>query len=260
MKIGLISGVPLSLILAGFSVFLTIRIVGFIDSILIVFLLLLLFGFVLAGLKFPYESRVGENVRPVTEPQNRELQRLYKENGVRPRGVWAVDSSSKFTLAEIYGIVPGNRHLFVEDSFFEEFTEGERTAIIARTASLANKYSNIYDNVLVVLVPLIYYGTVTVVGYVPAIGWKTGGQIPYTTELSLLVLYVVAIWYGRQVKYAADRDAVAQTDHETVVRMLEKTNELLDDNEVLVLSLFWTEPSPSKRIDKLRKKYGQARS
>lgn len=224
----------------------------------IVVLLILQLGIMIGLLLRPYTRFVGPNLRAVNGPEHTEYARICRKHGPPIQGVWVTDDLQRsYGFAEIYGLLPRNRHLFLDTKFFDAYTPDERVAVIAREAALADNYYRVIGITLVYLVFLAYFAIVLAAVYV------TGSQNPFpdwpfVPEFLLVVLFSAGIWYGRRIVYKADRFAAKLTDVETVIRVLETFDEEKQDSEkervrIALLSLFWTRPSPQKRIDRLCK-------
>jgi Zn-dependent protease with chaperone function len=228
-------------------------------TLFVVVLFLMQVGITVGSLLRPYTRFVGENVRLTEEPERTDYARCCREWGTPLRGVWTVDDlQNNYEFAEIYGLVPGNRHLFVETTFFELYSPEERTAVVATAAALADSYYELFAKTLVYLVFLVYYAAVLVVIYATGSrslfqGWS------FVPALLLVGGLVLAILWGRHLVYEADRFAAEQTDVETVVAALrkfagEKGESDAESTRIRLLSLLWTRPSPSKRIERLRER------
>lgn len=205
----------------------------------------------------PYTRFVGENVRRADEPDATDYATLCAEGGTPVKGVWTLDEfRDAYGFAAIYGLVPGNRHLFLETTFFDAYAPEERTAMVVREAALARDYYQVFGKTVLYLAFLAYYAIVLVVLHVsgannPFSGW------PLVPEILFALLFVGGVRYARLSVYRADRVAAEQTDVETVVSAMEKfAYEKSESNResarIKLLSLFWTRPSPEKRIEHLR--------
>lgn len=228
-------------------------------SLFVVVLLVMQAGITIGLIVKPYTRFVGENVRLTDEPERTDYARRCREWETPLQGVWTVDDlRNNYEFAEIYGLVPGNRHLFVETTFFDVYSPEERTAVVAAAAALADSYYELFAKTLIYLVFLAYYAVVLVVVY------ATGNPAPFQSWsfvpiLVLAVTLVLGILFARRLVYGADRFAAEQTDEETVVAALrkfadEKGESEAESTRIRLLSLLWTRPSPSKRIDRLRER------
>lgn len=208
----------------------------------------------------PYTRFVGENVRLTEDPERADYAQLCADFGVPVGGVWTLDDfRDSYGFAEIYGLVPGNRHLFLETSFFDVYTPDERIAVVAREAALAERYYQLLGKTLLYLVFLAYYAVVLVVLYASRVRnpFRNWLLVP---EVFLGLLFVLGVWYARRTVYRADRYATEQTDVETVVSALEKFADEKGESDtetakIKLLSAVWTRPSPVKRIERLRERF-----
>lgn len=227
-------------------------------AVVVVYLVLFVgIGTIIRFTTDPYRGKVGANTRRANEPAQTEYARLCAEHDVPVWGVWTVDELEwSYGLGEIWGLVPGNRHLFLETTFFDAYSADERTAAVLQEISLADSYYRFFATLLGGHVVIAYYVSIrTVMAF-------TGSSNPFPNwpgvpELLLVLLFVIGVSYARRKVYRADRFAAERTNEETVVSVLETLDEIKreDDRErweTVVLSLLWTRPSPTKRIDRLQ--------
>lgn len=226
----------------------------------IVVVLILQLGITTGILLRPYTRFVGKNVRLAEDSGQTDYVQLCRKWGIPLRGLWTVDDlRNNYEFAEIYGLIPGNRHLFVETTFFEVYSPEERIAVVASAAALADSYYEFFSKTLIYLVVLFYYAAALVVVY--ATENRTLFQDwSFAPILLLVVAFVLAILFVRRIVYKADRFAAKQTDVETVIAALRKfaDEKRASDTgraKIDLLSLLWTRPSPSKRIERLREHF-----
>ena len=227
-------------------------------AVLVVYLVLFVgIGTIIRFTTDPYRGKVGSDSRRASEPAQTEYAQLCAEHGVPVRGVWTVDELEwSYGLGEIWGLVPGNRHLFLETMFFDVYSGDERTAAVLQQIALADSYYRFLATLLGGHVVIGYYVSIRTIMALtessnPFPDW------PGVPELLLVVLFVISVAYARRKVYRADRFAAERTDEATVVSVLEKLDEIKreDDRErweIPVLSLLWTRPSPTKRIHRLQ--------
>lgn len=202
----------------------------------------------------PYSSLVGTNVRPVSDERRRECERACEEHGITVRGVWTADSFRRsYVPANVFGVLPWNRHLFVEPEFFEEYAAEERAALLAQEASLAKQFYHVYSPTLLFSAALAYFGTLAVVRRASF----AFPDVPMVPQLLFVVLLGVGIWLGRRAVYRADRYAAATVGQEALASALERLDEMTRESDedrgvVVAYSLLWTRPSPRDRLERLR--------
>lgn len=216
---------------------------------------LLFLGRVVGLLYYPYRDAVGPNLRELEEPLRTEYAHLFAEYGTPVEGLWVTDElRDAYALAEIDGVIPHNRHIFLDSKYFELYTDDERVAVVARESKLAANFYQLLSKTLVFLTPVVYVAILILVESVP---WLSLPSWPLVPEILLVPLVAVGVWITRMQVYQADEFAAEQTSVETVVRALakferekSKTND--GRGEIALASILWTVPSPRKRIGRLR--------
>lgn len=233
---------------------------GTLTQFFVVVVLLVQSGITTGLLLRPYTRFVGENVRRTDEPEATDYAQLCAEVGTPVEGVWTLDEfRESYGFAAVNGLVPGNRHLFLETTFFDAYAPEERTAVVVREAALARGYYQLFGKTVLYLAFIAYYAVVLVVLYAsgasnPFSGW------PLVPELLLALLFVGGVRYARRLVYRADRVAAERTDAETVISALKTFAEEKEESDretvkVKLFSLLWTRPSPKKRIASLREHF-----
>lgn len=207
----------------------------------------------------PYGRKFRENVRPVDDSRYTEYSEWCAKYHTPVRGVWVTDvlrGSDEF--AEISGLRVGDRHLFLNESFFDVYTPAERDAALAREAGRSKNRVLFLRAILVYLVLLAYFGFVLGVVYV------TGDRTPFPSwplvpEILLVLLFAAGAWITRRTTFRANRFAAERTDTETVVSVLEKLEEAqesTDENPIrtVLRSVFGRKPSYRMQIKRLRER------
>lgn len=208
----------------------------------------------------PYSGWAFPDARPADERVRSEYADLCRASGVPVNGVWIADDlEGNAQLAEVAGVLPGKRHLFLDGELFEEYDSQERFAVVAQQASLADGYYRFFARTFVYLAIAVYYGLLAVAielsgGSSPFPDW------PLVPEVLLLALFALGTWHARRVVYRADRFATDRTSVDTVVGVLESRDEKRGDSKIArartwLRSGAWTRPSPRKRIERLRDGY-----
>jgi hypothetical protein len=212
-----------------------------------------------AGLiHYPYRNfrGPGPNVRSLDAPEQGEYEQLCADSEAAVRGVWVTDDlRHAYGFAQLLGVIPGNRHLFVDVAFFDLYTPDERRAVVVRESRLATSYYFYFAQTLPVLVVLVYYGIELL-----AVGSIVISRWPFVPELLALLVLVGGLWTTRRKVYRADEFAAEQTSPEGVVNALATFADENRDSDaewiyIKLVSLFWTRPSPDKRIDWIRKRF-----
>ena len=244
-------------ILLLFSSFFVTASLGIVTMLVVGFLVVAQVAFTAGLIYYPYRGfrSPGPNIRAVEESARREFVRLCADYQSPVRGAWVTDElRHAYGFAQVFGLMPGNRHLFLDTTFFDLYTPDERRAVIARETKLATSYYFFFAQTLALLVVLIYFGikALTIDSWVVS-------RWPFVPELLALLLLTGGVWMTRQKVYRADEFAAEQTSVETVVSVLEKfaSEKRESDSEsakIALLSAVWTRPSPEKRIDRLHER------
>jgi Zn-dependent protease with chaperone function len=246
-----VSGIQLSI----FSVYLT-RPFGFEFIVGVLVLTLLLFGTVGGLLYYPYRDIVGTNVQSADEPIQGEYTGLCAAYETSVRGVWTADQlQDTYGFADIDGVIPRNRYLFLDTTFFNLYSSAEQRAVVARECKLADNYYLVFAKTLVYLALESYVITV-IVG--KTFGLSIVINRPLVPEIVFVFVLLVGIRLTRRKVYEADEFAAKQTSVETVITTLEKFDQESQEDDdrwalIYLLSLLWTRPSPEKRIEHLQK-------
>ena len=230
--------------------------------IIVGFLLVGLVSIVMGLTHYPYRSfrSPGPNIRAAEEPARTEYARSCADYGSSVRDVWVTDDlRHAYGFAQVLGLIPGNRHLFVDTAFFDLYTPDERDSIIARETKLATSYYFFFVQTLPILVVLCYFGIEVLTRNL----WIVS-RWPFVPEVLALLLLIGGVWMTRRKVYRADEFAAEQTSVETVVSVLqkfadEKRNSDTEKAKIKLLSLLWTRPSPEKRIEHLRNHFDSGR-
>ena len=208
----------------------------------------------------PYFSRAFPDARPAAERVRSQYADLCRECGVPVNGVWIADDlKGNADLAEVAGVLPGKRHLFLDEELFEEYDSHERLAVVAQQASLAGGYYRLFVRTFVYLAITVYYGFL-VVAIVLSGGASPFPDWPLVPEVLLLALFSLGTLHARRVVYRADRFAADETGVETVVGVLESLDARQRDSKTArirtwVRSAVGARPSPRRRIERLRDGY-----
>lgn len=201
----------------------------------------------------PYSSLVGTNVRPVSDERRRECERVCEEHGITVRGVRMADSFRRSYLpANVFGVLPWNRHLFVEPKFFEAYADEERTALLAQEAALAKQFYHVYSPTLLFSTTLAYFGVLAVARRA-SFAFPDAPMVP---EVLFVVLLALGVWLGRRMVYRADRYAADTAGREALASALERLDETTRESDedwgvVVAYSRLWTRPSPRDRLERL---------
>jgi hypothetical protein len=204
----------------------------------------------------PYGRKFRENVRAADDSRFAEYSERCANYRVPVRGVWVTDvlrGSDEF--AEIAGLRPGDRHLFLNESFFDVYTPAERDAALAREAGRSRNYVLFLRAILVYLVLLAYFGLVLGAVYV------TGDRTPFphwplVPEITLVPLFAAGTWIARRATYRANRFAAERSDVATVVGVLEKLEEAQESTDenparTVLHSIFGRKPPYRVQIERL---------
>lgn len=230
---------------------------------LFVAVLILVVGGIVLGLSYrPYGKFLRESAQPVEEAAWTDYARLCKEYGIPVQDVWVVEGlRDREGYVELYGLISTNRHLFLDEAFFEEFDQRERTAALAREVALAKSHNRLLTKTITFLVLLAYFGFALGVIYL------TGDSTPFpdwplVPELLLIPLFLAGTWYVRRTVFRANRIAAERTDVDAVERVLETFAEAHDDedenqqvDEKRLLSLLTREPSYRTQAERLRERF-----
>jgi len=221
------------------------------------FLLVFFVGTIARLIYYPYQRAFLESstVRPVDESRKVEFERILGRNGVETRGIWVADDLGRsYGFAQIHGLLPKNRHLFLDADFFDRYTPRERRAVVERESKLATSYYSLFSSMIPYLVLIGYF-------FLEASfrSWQILSRWPLGPEILALILLIGGVWTTRQKVYHADEFAAERTSPETVVSVLEtfateKSESDRERGKIAVLSWFWTRPSPSRRIERVRKR------
>lgn len=256
-KLGWIGFFLVGVVLFLSSVFLTAPL-GVVTMIVVGVLVLAQVGFTAGLIHYPYRNfrGPGPNVRSLDAPERSEYVQSCADSGTAVRGVWVTDDlRHAYGFAQVLGMIPGNRHLFVDAAFFDLYTPDERRAVVVREARLATSYYFYFAQTLPVLVVLVYYGIESL-----AVGSDAISRWPFVPELLAILVLFGSLWATRRKVYHADEFAAEQTSVDAVVSALETfaDEKRASDVERAVIklrSLFWTRPSPEKRIARLRDRF-----
>jgi hypothetical protein len=256
-KLGFLGGLVACLLLSAWSVPLFSALDSTLLQFFVVILVLMTAGIVLGCVYRPYSSIAFPNARPADTRGWSEYADRCRAFGSPVNGVWVADNlKGNVGLAEIAGVLPWNRHLLLDEEFFETYDERQRLAVVAQQVSLADSYHWPFAKSLTYLALLAYYGLL-VVAIELAGGTNPFPDWPLVPEVFIPVLLAIGVWHGRRKVYRADRFAADRTDRETVIGALESLdarNAESDEERVKawLLSTFWTRPSPRKRVEQLR--------
>lgn len=230
------------------------------DSALLQFFLavvvLLASGILLGLAARPYFGRAFPDARPAAERVRSEYADLCRDCGVPVNGVWTAENlKGNADLAEVAGVLPGSRHLFLDEELFEEYDSRERLAVVAQQAALADDYYRIFTKTYVYLAILLYYGFLVVAielsgGATPFPDW------PLVPEVLLVALYALGVWRSRRTVYRADRVAADETSADALVAALEARDEDRGNSRLARVRTWlragaWNMPSPRKRVERL---------
>lgn len=214
-----------------------------------------LVGAIARLLFYPYSDPWDSGERwSLQESLRDEYEQLAANYGVTLRGIWInADFSRVYGFAQIYGLLPNNQHLLLQEAFFDLYTPEERRAIIARESKLATSHYNLYAVTLPIVSLIVYFFIRAYVRGTPL------DQLPFFSEGLALFLLLVGVWRTRQKVYQADAFAAEQTSPQTVVRALEKFDGKRQEDEdvaaTIALLSYWTRPSPEARINRLRSQF-----
>lgn len=256
-KLGWLVFFVVAIVLIPLSAFVTAPL-GLGAMFVVALLVLAQVGFTAGLVYYPYRSfrGPGPNVRAVDEPTRTEYAGLCTDLDAPVRGVWVTDDlRHAYGFAQVFGVIPGNRHLFVDAEFFDLYAPEERRAVIARETELATSYYFYFAQTMPVLVGLFYF----VVEALTVDSW-VASRWPFVPMGLAALLLIGGVWTLRRKIYRADRFAAEQTSPETVVSALATfADEKRDSNAewayVKLASWFWTRPSPEKRIERLRDRF-----
>jgi hypothetical protein len=231
---------------------------GIVPVFFFAFLILAQLGGVAGLIHYPHRGFLGPgpNIRSAKEPKRTEYEQLCADHEAPVRGVWITDDlRDAHGFAQVFGLVPGNRHLFLDAEFFDLYGTAERRAVVVQEATLADRYYDFFEKAYVILATIIYYGIERLL-----VDTSVGARWPFIPEVLGMVLAVAGVQYARRSVYAADRSAAEHTDPETVSSALEKlaakkAESRRETLEMKFFSLFWTRPSPNKRIERLRERF-----
>jgi hypothetical protein len=246
------------MVLVPASLFISIPLPGILPVFVLALLVILQCGFVGALIYYPYRSSAGPgpNVRSAEEPERTEYEQLCADHEAPVRGVWITDDlRDAHGFAQVFGLVPGNRQLFLDAEFFDLYGTAERRAVVVQEATLADRYYDFFEKAYVILATLIHFVIARLL-----VDTSVGARWPFIPEVLGMVLAVAGVQYARRSVYAADRSAAEHTDPETVSSALEKlaakkAESRRETLEMKFFSLFWTRPSPNKRIERLRERF-----
>lgn len=249
--------------LLGFVLFLSSFFVtgplGVVTMIVVAVLVLAQVAFTAGLVYYPYRNfrGPGPNVRAVDEPERSEYAQLCADSGAAVRDVWVTDDlRHAYGFAQVLGVIPGNRHLFLDAGFFDLYTPDERRAVVIRESHLASSYYFYFEQTLAILAALAYFGIELLI-----VDTSVGSRWPFVPELLGLLALVGGVLYVRRSVYAADRSAAEQTNAETVSSGLQKLSAKKAESKretvrMKLFSLLWTRPSPEKRIEHLQNYFG----
>lgn len=246
-----------ALVLVPASLFLTAPL-GVVSILAVALLIIAQIGAIAGLIYYPYRDFAGPgpNVRAVEEPLRTEFEALCAEWGTAVRGAWVSDElQHAYDYGQVFGLVPRNRHLFFDTVFFDLYTPDEQRAVVARESKLASNYYEFFEKTLPFLVALAYFGIEAL-----AVDTAVGSRWPFVPELCALVLVVGGVWTTRRKVYRADQFAAERTSPEAIVSALEtfadeKRGSDAEWAYIKFVSLFWTRPSPEKRVDRIRKRF-----
>ncbi|MFC4549939.1 MULTISPECIES: hypothetical protein [Halorussus] len=220
-----------------------------------VVLFLLLFGQILSLIHNPYKDSQAPIVHEFEQPYRSEYVQLCAEFGTPVEGSWVTyDLWDAYGYAEIRGLIPKNRHLFLDADFFDLYADEERIAAIAWESKLADSFYPLFSTTLIFLTLATYIAIVVVS---ESVGWVSFSNWPLVPELLLVPLLLLGILWTRRKVYRADEFAARRTSVDTAIvalAKLEREKSKTNDGraEIALASKIWTRPSPRKRIAHLR--------
>lgn len=257
-KLGWVGLFLVALVLVPASLFLTAPL-GVVSILAVAILIIAQVGAIAGLIYYPYRDFAGPgpNVRAVEEPRRTEFEALCAELGTTIRGAWVSDDlRDAYDYAQVFGFVPRNRHLFFDTTFFDIYAPDEQRAVVARESELASSYYELFEKTLPFLAALAYFGIEAL-----AVDTVVGSRWPFLPELCALLLGIGGIRYARRQVYRADEFAAERTSPEAVVSALatfadEKRDSDVESIYIELVSRLWTRPSPEKRVDRIRKRFG----
>lgn len=221
-------------------------------------LLSLAFGIIIGEEIYPYRRPVRSEARPLVSETTNRFEEICKVLGLSLLGVWLASESTSPKLARVGGILPGNRHLFVDDALLEDFEKEAQLAVVALVAARAKRHFDIYRTAVPLLLVAIYILLEALGNYQSVPGSALLKSDWYVLEIGLVIGLLVTSAYGRRLVYAADRSAASATTPSTVADALEEIaggdgEGAMDRGRIKTWIAM--EPSVRERVERIRSEF-----
>lgn len=194
------------------------------------------------------------DAEPVTGADATDLHTQCDAVGVDVDRIWVVEGNAPFGLLKLTGLSLTSLQLFVEPEFVSDTTPAEQRALLAWERSIVGSRHRLYQPVVVVPVVGAYALVAAVRESVPTADAGPGAYWFFLPEVGLLVALAVVLHQQRQKVYAADDEAVTETDVETFVGVVERTYSRISSAHLWqwLWALYWMAPTPERRLERLR--------